>query len=296
MNEVSARKFLLGDLSDEERDRIQELAFEDPETFAVIQAAHDDLLDEFANDELSPEEKERFQNYFLVQPGRREDLTIARALQQYLARDEQSGEKIADSSFKPTPRVSIFDWFLLRPVTAALVSVILAATSMFILFMRRGNMPALTQQYSTPSPAPSVSPADTPQASPAPTPTYNQGQPSPSPRQSIEPIYALLAPGGPARSEGNEQTLPPVVRQIRFELPLVDEPVYRSYHVVLQDDVRRIRTWSNRQPKKLKTGTGIEIIVPGSLLRNGQRYRFTLEVISGEKSQFIESYYFRVGN
>src|SRR5688572_432723 len=103
MNELVARRFLLGDLSVEERERIEELAFDDPETFSLIQSAQDDLIDDFVNDELSSEERERFQNYFLAQPGRRQDLRIGRALQQYLGR-EQSVPHVANKVVVSQPR------------------------------------------------------------------------------------------------------------------------------------------------------------------------------------------------
>jgi len=84
LDEVVARRFWLGQLSAEEQGRVEELAFGDPESFALLEAVEDDLIDEFVYNDLSAEETKRFQEYFLTQPGRREDLRIADALRQHL--------------------------------------------------------------------------------------------------------------------------------------------------------------------------------------------------------------------
>jgi hypothetical protein len=296
-----ARRFLLGDVSSAEQERIQEMAFADPDTFTLIEAAQDDLIDDFVNDELSAEEKERFQNYFLVQPGRQQDIRIGRALQQYWAHKEQPITGLPDQTPKPPPKPPIFDWLRLRPATVALalLLVILAAGLLAVYLAWRGGNQMQAQQHPTPPPPlPSASPAVTPpQATPSPTPRPSQGSPSPSPRQSVEPIYAVvLVPGGPARSEGEETKVAPVSAPITLELPLVDDSSFQSYRAVLQKDGRTIRTWSNLQPKELQTGRGIAIVAPAGLLQNLQRYRITLSGISAGKSQVVNNYHFVVSN
>ena len=76
IDEVVARKFLLGQLSPEEQGQIEELAFEDPDTFTFLESVEEDLVDEFLQEELSPLEKQRFNDHFLSFPGRRQELEI----------------------------------------------------------------------------------------------------------------------------------------------------------------------------------------------------------------------------
>lgn len=299
INEVSARKFLLGDLPDEERDRIQELAFEDPDSLSLIEAAERDLLDEFLNDELSAEEKERFENHFLIQPGRRQDLRIAQTLQQYWARDETVVQNSTDNSINSPQKVSIFDWFRLRPATLVpVLLIIIAAVVVFIvMLMRRGEETYVYQPPAFPSPIPSGSPVVTPQATQSATATYSPGTPSPSPRQPLQPAYAvLLVPGGPARSEGEATKVAPVSGPIKFELPLIDETSYRSYQAELQEDERIIETWTNVSPRALQAGRGFEIVVSSRLLNERQHYRFVLKGRSSGKIQIVHTYYFTVSN
>jgi hypothetical protein len=305
INEVIARRFLLGEISAEERDRIQELAFADPDTFALIEATEADLIDDFVNDELSFEEKERFQNYFLDQPGRRQDLRIGRALQQYWARNEESVAEVADRSVPtPQPKRSRFLWFDLRPATVApvLLTLLVAVTLLGIyVTWRRGEPPMQVKHQPTPPPAtPDVSAVASPevtpsQATPSPTRPHVQSSPSPAPRQSVDPFYALLVPGTPARSEGVEEKVPPDSPSIVFELPLITD-IHRSYEAVLQKDGKDIHTWPNLHPKKLTAGSGLKVVAHPGLLENLQRYRIIVSGESAGKSVAVHSYYFVVSN
>lgn len=300
INEATARKFLLGDIPGDEREQIQELAFEDPDAFSLIQAAQEDLLDDFINDELTAEEKERFQNYFLAQPGRRQDLSIAQALHQYWARDEPRAENVIDNDpSKLRRKFSLFDWFRLEPARLAWVLLIVVAATVIpiLILTRQGDDPStyVYQPPPSPSPVPSVSPAVTPQATPSAT--FNAGTPSPSPRQPLQPSYAvLLVPGGPVRSEGEGTKVAPVSGRIKFELPLIDQTPYRSYRAELQHDERTIKTWTNLHPRELQAGRGFEIVVAGGLLTEQQSYKFILTAVAAGKSQIVHTYYFTVSN
>src|SRR5215813_862087 len=88
LDEIRARQFLLGELPPEEEGQIEELAFEDCDTFAFLESVENDLIDEFIQGDLSSDEEERFESHFLSQPGRRGNLKISQALQQHLDRLE----------------------------------------------------------------------------------------------------------------------------------------------------------------------------------------------------------------
>jgi hypothetical protein len=299
MNEPIARRFLLGDMSVEERGRIEELAFGDPETFALVQSAQDDLIDDFVNDELSSEERERFQNYFLAQPGRRQDTRIARALQQYLDR-EQSVPNVATKAVVSHPRISIFDWFRLRPATISLIVLLLLGVGLLVVILTRrtDDSPRQAQHQPTPEfPTPSGSPVDAPaQTSPSPT-AQIQNTPAPSPRRPVEPVYAtvVLVPGGRTRSEGEEKKVQRAPTS--FELPIIDSTPYQHYQALLQGNGTTIRTWSNLQTGMFQSGRALKINVPASLLHNRQRYSIVVEGLTPDgKAQLVHTYYFHVSN
>lgn len=298
INEVIARRFLLGELSAEEQARIEEQAFEDPNTFAAIEASQEDLIDDFLNDELSPEEKDHFQNYFLAQPGRRQDLRMGRVLQQYLDRDEVP--EPASNVVIVQPKSSIFGWLRLRPALASLIAVILLALIIIVVTRRGDDQPILTHQQPTPAlPTPSSSPVATPdQPTPSPTPGNSPNPPAPTPRQPVEPVYAfVLVPGGPTRSEGDEPKVRPVSNPISFELPLIDDAPYQHYRALLQKDGRTLQTWSNLKPREMQSGRALNVIVPANTLDHPQHYRIVvMGVPANAKAQPVHTYYFHVSN
>ena len=129
IDEVVARKFLLGQLSPEEQGQIEEWAFEDPDTFTLLESVEEDLVDEFLQDELSPLERQRFNDHFLSFAGRRQDLKISEVLQEHF--NPPKGDDVIKGN---DPHYSFLggflDWFKLqsfwpRTITAAVLVALL---------------------------------------------------------------------------------------------------------------------------------------------------------------------------
>lgn len=293
LDEVLARRFLLGQLSLEEQGRIEELAFTDPQSFAFLQAAEDDLIDEFVYDDLSAEEKERFEQHFLAQPGRRADLRLARALRHSLDREPVS--------------VSIWErlrqWFHLgtMPLMPAMVTgalVIAALIGLFILirvlFWQRSGPPVQVQQQQPPAlPSPtSTTPAP---ASPSPAQRDNDNKAPQTPHRQTAPAYAMLAPGGLTRSGGGNTPVSMSAAAAGFGLPLVSDDSYRSYEVALESDGKILKTWANLKSTRSRSVRVIAVNVPLELLHISQQYRFVVKGVAanGDKVN-VEDYYFHL--
>jgi hypothetical protein len=73
-------RFLLGELSEAEREPLEEAFFTDDDAFERMLAAEDELFDAYARGELSPAERARFEGRFLASPRGRERLRFARDL------------------------------------------------------------------------------------------------------------------------------------------------------------------------------------------------------------------------
>src|SRR5262249_52518062 len=73
-------RFLLGDLSEEERDKLEAQFFADDELFEQLLASEDVLFDRHVNDELSDREAANFQKRFAVTPQQKNRIEFARAL------------------------------------------------------------------------------------------------------------------------------------------------------------------------------------------------------------------------
>lgn len=80
-NKKQAVGYLLGDLPDAERDRFEERLFLDEDLSLSLDAAENDLVDEYLRGELSGEQVVKFERNFTLAESRPEKLQIASVLQ-----------------------------------------------------------------------------------------------------------------------------------------------------------------------------------------------------------------------
>ncbi len=73
-------RYLLGELTDSARTRIEEQVFGDDTTFDRLLTVEDDLIDAYVRDQLGAGERRRFEARFLVSAERRARVDFARAL------------------------------------------------------------------------------------------------------------------------------------------------------------------------------------------------------------------------
>lgn len=81
---VMLSRYLLHDVSEQEREEIERSYFRDPETLALLDAVEGDLIEAYVRRQLTRAERARFEKYFLCTRARRERLRMAEALQQHL--------------------------------------------------------------------------------------------------------------------------------------------------------------------------------------------------------------------
>jgi hypothetical protein len=79
------KQYLLGMLSEEDQERIEERLITNRDFFEQITIVEDELIDDFVGGSLLEIERERFINHFLSTPQQRQRLESARALQQYVS-------------------------------------------------------------------------------------------------------------------------------------------------------------------------------------------------------------------
>src|ERR1051326_2924732 len=96
--EAELRRYLLGESTPEERVSVEARLFLDDEYLSLLKAVEDELIDDYAYDELIESEREKVKSRLLSEPGRREDLRIATAFKRYLA---QEGKKPVTPSIAP---------------------------------------------------------------------------------------------------------------------------------------------------------------------------------------------------
>lgn len=85
VDEKQICRYLLGDLKEEEQQQLEKQLMTQNDLFARLQILEDELIDEYVEDTLSPQDREGFEKRFLSNPERRQKLSFAEALRGYVA-------------------------------------------------------------------------------------------------------------------------------------------------------------------------------------------------------------------
>jgi len=298
LDDVVARQFLLGQLSPEEQGRIQELAFEDRDTFEFLESVENDLIDEFIHGDLSADEKQRFQTHFLSLPGRRNNLKVSRILHEHF--DKPVHVVPADQ----TPAFSFFGWFKLPhvwlriSVTAGVFALLVFAVWIFIRAWE-ARQPAPIQAGSNkpiavPRPERKTSPLVEPTA---PVHTENR-QKSPAPERPKKALtYAVLSPSAATRGEGVQQLkLAPDVPSMTIELALITQKNFRTYEAALENESGQVlHRWGNLKAQRLTSGKALKVDLSVALVKPQDFYRIVVSGVSAKgEVETIAGYPFEV--
>jgi hypothetical protein len=84
IDEKLAIRFLLGDLSEESRLKLEERFFKEDRFYEQLLAIQEELADDYVQDKLSPVERAQFEKHFLRSPRRRERVEFAAAFSRAL--------------------------------------------------------------------------------------------------------------------------------------------------------------------------------------------------------------------
>jgi hypothetical protein len=117
------RQYLLGRLSEAERERFEESYFEDDGVFAALVAAEEDLTSDYLADSLSAPDRERFEQEFLTTAGGREHVRYVRALRRVSS---------AESARAPRPPLAAARHRWQWAAAAVILVSLLAAAWMFV--------------------------------------------------------------------------------------------------------------------------------------------------------------------
>ncbi len=174
---ILARRYLLGEAADEERERLERDYFADEAALERLEAVEEALIEDYLADVLPADQRNRFERQFLSAPRRRARVDTIRALTAAAARADRALET---SPFVAKARRSV-PWAL---SLAAAAVVLFATAAVWEVAMSRGGRPS----------APDI--------------REGSGAPASAPaRGSIQTFALSLSPAG-TRSEG---TTPDVI-------------------------------------------------------------------------------------
>ena len=132
-------RYLLGDLSGEERDLFEDRYFQNDALHEQLLAMEEELVDAYVLGELSVEQRQSFEHFFLRSPERHEKVKLARALARFGGKQARSIAQ-APSGILPTvqrperPLPSFFDFTSFRLRFAFAGAALLAILVTFVIW------------------------------------------------------------------------------------------------------------------------------------------------------------------
>jgi hypothetical protein len=205
-------RYLLGELSDAEREQFEERYFSDPALFAELARVEDDLIDDYVRGRLTPGFQRQFEAVYLATAAKSERVRFARAL---LARvDERSATPAVEpAQIGGRPPLS---WWTVGLASAA--AVLLSVAAWYAIDSRRTSSGNVASESSRP---PAVNASGEQPIQPVPLP--------------IVAFALAVGPGERAAASSVPPTLriPAGMQQVRFDLSLQERDDVR-YAVIIR--------------------------------------------------------------
>jgi anti-sigma factor RsiW len=146
LTETQMRQFFLGQLNESQREQVEEIFICDAETREKILIAEEDLIEDYLDGSLSPEDHQRFRAHYLTSPQQQQKLRITRALRQAeVDEDTQPAGVVTAVRSSPSKLRAFLDLFGLGnrlvaiPVVATLSAVVIAG-SIWLYRSQRSNV------------------------------------------------------------------------------------------------------------------------------------------------------------
>jgi hypothetical protein len=241
---IPLRRYLLGQLGEEDTERLDRRLLADGDAFAELEAVQDDLIEDYLDGALDPEERAAFEAHFLASPPHRQSLECARMIRERMLRDAGPARRV---------RLGTVGTWL-----GALAALLLIAISIVKWPPRQPDV--ADQATTTTVPSPVVSQA--PPLSPGPT-------PSSAPSASAAPIRIAATLVVNREMSGEvERTVLRVDRDepvARIEILVEGATVYRSLAAQLVRDGTVVF-----ERKGIKPQTVVRLSLPSQRLAPGE--------------------------
>lgn len=323
-NGDSIRGYLLGELSEPEREQVEQRLMSDDTLYERLLLAEDDLIDEYVSGTLSDGDRVKFSRRFLQVPTLRQDVRSVVALRKHALETAPQVTTGRSSTFSPSLLIDWLRKFFIRPIigvafasallVAVLVAVWLAAQN---LQLRKQVEQLRAGQVPPPTPQPELREAlaaeklrneqlsaelqrqrellaeetrklQETQGRPQPVTT-----PKPDSSSGMPAVFAFALGTGAVRESGEMKkvSVPPSAREVRIQLDLATADYRRYRAVLLTVEGREVLPFQG-----LRAGRGrfVQLNIPAKFLTPGD-YQIRLSGVnpSGEADE-IDSYYFRV--
>lgn len=280
----SIRGYLLGQLSDEERRRVEEWLLTGQDSLEELLVGEEELIEQYLDGSLDGPQRRQFHEHFLSTPERRQNLKFARALRKHVGGGPPA-EPLVDRLDAPERRAwwrlpALFEGGRSRWAVPALASVLalVVLSSLWALYAGRGNAGSAFEEE--------VRRLNAPQG------VEGGGLQPPS------PAVALSLTAGLRRDSGEMKSLESPGGANVVQLRLVVAPgEYRAYRAALRTvGGPTLVTVPDLTPRPLEGQTVVALNLPAGFLRRGD-YQVRLSGLPpGADYEDVGTYFFRVTN
>ena len=263
----TARRYLLGELTEAEQSALEETYFNDAQVFADVASEENTLVDDYVRGRLAPETRRRFETVYLSRPERRARVEFAEAL---LSRaDASPAPSIGDRSESPRAHW-LTTWLGPRPALAMATLVAAIVLGIAVWTALRSTRPEPQQQQTK-----------TANASPS-TPTAPPREPTVAPTLSIVTLAMTVGAGQRSSSPSAPTTLdiPANTDTVRLALTLRERDYGRYRIIVRAIGAEEVLRRDDLKPSLEPAGPAFTIDVPASTFNSGD-YILTLQGATG---------------
>ncbi|MGC2237178.1 MAG: hypothetical protein WA584_13515 [Pyrinomonadaceae bacterium] len=310
--EADVRRFLLGEMSEDERSAFEAKFVENEDLFEQIRVVEDELIESYVRGTLELSGRERFEKIFLTTKSRRLRVAFTREMLGKLSeyKETDAVKKIETAAANPSAWNSIANFFKTPKLAFGAAFALLVLIFGGWLLTRNPNRNEIVRQI-TPSPTNQNSPANqsdlensntniaekipenknvSPNANKE-SQNKNQNTNAPKPESNgAAPILALFAGGVRAGGKTAELNLPENARGANLQVNLESQD-YKIYMVEIVDaDGNPILKSNNLKAKNSK----LFLFIPAAKLRRGD-YMVKLSALNAQnETESVADYTFRV--
>jgi len=154
IKDQALRQYLLGELPQTERDQLEDIVFADRDLFEQLEVVEDELIESYVRNEMTKQERERFEEAYLTVPTRRKKVEHAESLLANLPAEPSSLSFVGQALLS---RLAVAWQFLFKPrwqVQTAFATLLVAVISYSLWINREKSrlsekMEALNTQRNT---------------------------------------------------------------------------------------------------------------------------------------------------
>jgi hypothetical protein len=292
-------RYILGALSEEERLKLEERYFADPDLLRELQAASDDLADAYLRGEMSDARREQFERCLRSQPYLRDRLTTDRALLAYVDRAALARGTAATGGFFAKLWAGLKQpQFRPRMIALSLVALLFAGGIWYAVISERAT-PQIGK--TVPPTTPSTHQGD--QAAPQSSATPAAGAPrtiqTQTPRVSVKitpsiATFFLSVDVVRGTDDSPRLTIPPQTDLVELQLEVTDSD-YQHFRVELQTRSGATLQTSDNLPLKIQHGAPtVSVRLPARLL-TPTNYLLKLSAPDADQEvKILHQYYFSI--